>query len=46
MADSTEVDTGKIVYEWNPPTGIIDRYYYHDSTISQEDVSTTRKEKK
>lgn len=43
MDDSTDVDTGKIVYEWNPPTGIIDRYYYHDSVISQEDVSTTLK---
>ncbi|SAM03480.1 hypothetical protein [Absidia glauca] len=38
MDESNEVDTGKIVYDWNPPTGIIDRYYYHDSAITQEDM--------
>ncbi|KAI8332062.1 WD40-repeat-containing domain protein [Chlamydoabsidia padenii] len=38
MEDNNEVDTGKIVYDWNPPTGIIDRYYYHDATITQEDM--------
>lgn len=39
MDDSNEVDTGKIVYDWNPPTGIIDRYHYHDAAITEEDVS-------
>ncbi|KAI8075296.1 WD40-repeat-containing domain protein [Gongronella butleri] len=36
--DDSEVDTGKVVYDWDPPTGIIENYWFHENQVSKNDM--------
>lgn len=31
-------DTGQILYDWNPPTGVLQNYYYNGSRITSSEV--------
>lgn len=31
-------DSGRIIYDWNPPVGYLEKYYYHRASITYDEV--------